>query len=71
MSYKEKLAYHPMITAETVALIDKLLDKSLTKTQLHNRKYYCKKKKDILGVLNLAIAYEITKFSEDVLENER
>ncbi len=57
--YKEILAYQPVVTATVVGIVDSLAEGTMTKEMFHNRKSYCKKKKDLGRLLEYSIAFEI------------
>ena len=60
----EKLAYQPILSANVVNLIQQLQDKTLTNLQFHNKKAYCKRTNNFLGVVELTIAWEIVNMLE-------
>ena len=62
--YTEKLAYQPILSANVVNLIQQLQDKTLTNLQFHNKKAYCKRTNNFLGVVELTIAWEIVNMLE-------
>lgn len=57
--YKDKLAYQPILSANVISLVTQLQEKTLTKLQYHNKKAYCKRKGNLLGLVELTIAWEI------------
>ena len=57
--YKDKLAYQPILSANVILLIAKLQEKTLTNLQYHNKKAYCKRKGNLLGLVELVIAWEV------------
>ena len=57
--YKDKLAYQPTLSANVISLVTQLQEKTLTNLQYHNKKAYCKRKKDLLGLVELTTAWEI------------
>lgn len=59
--YKDKLAYQPILSANVISLVQQLQDKSLTNSQYHNKKAYCKRTGNILGLVELTIAWEISQ----------
>lgn len=59
--YKDKLTYQPILSANVISLIVQLQDKSLTNLQYHNRKAYCKRTGNLLGLVELTIAWEISQ----------
>jgi hypothetical protein len=61
MSELKKLTFQPTIDAEVITILDKLVAGDLTLPQLHNRKAYFKRKKNICQVLKLTIACELYK----------
>lgn len=62
--YKDKLAYQPILSANVISLITQLQDKSLTNLQYHNKKAYCKRTGNLLGLVELTIAWEISQAKE-------
>ena len=64
--YEERLVvqnFNPL-DDEVRNVVSKLKSGSLTKLQFHSKKKYLKNKGDLLGVLKLAIAWEIVAFEE-------
>lgn len=59
--YKDKLAYQPILSANVISLITKLQDKTLTNLQYHNKKAYCKRTGNLLGLVELTIAWEVSQ----------
>ena len=66
MGYKELLAFQPMINTNVIAIVTSLQDKSLTKTNFHNKKAYAKRKGDLVSVLEYTIAFEIYNSLKEV-----
>ena len=59
--YKDKLAYQPILSANVITLVTQLQEKTLTTLQYHNKKAYCKRKGNLLGLVELTIAWEISQ----------
>jgi len=59
--YKDKLAYQPILSANVISLIEQLQDKTLTNLQYHNKKAYCKRQGNLLGLVELTIAWEVSQ----------
>ena len=61
--YKDKLAYQPILSANVISLIKQLQENTLTNLQYHNKKAYCKRKGNLLGLVELTIAWEVTNIN--------
>ncbi len=57
--YKDLLAFQAMLDQETILLVEKLQEGSMTKLQFHSKKKYLKNKGDLCGTLRMVIAWEI------------
>ncbi len=64
MMYKDKLAYQPILSANVISLVSQLQEETLTNLQYHNKKAYCKRKQDLLGLVELTTAWEIVNCLE-------
>ena len=62
--YKTKLDTKRILSDNVIALIEQLQDKTLTNLQYHNKKAYCKRTNNFLGVVELTIAWEIVNMLE-------
>lgn len=62
--YKSKLSFQPILSTNTISIIEALQDGSLTKEQFHNRKAYYKRKGNLITVLEFTIAFEIVNLLE-------
>lgn len=60
------LTEFPEINLESISIAEKLITQEMTILQFHNKKAYLKRKKDLNGVLILAIAYEIYQQFKEV-----
>lgn len=60
--YRSKLSFQPILSTNTVSIIEALQEGSLTKEQFHNRKAYYKRKGDLVTVLEFAVAFEVVSF---------
>lgn len=64
--YEEKLVvqnFNPL-DDEVRSIVKDLQESVLSKLQFHSKKKYLKNKGDLVGVLKLAIAWEIVAFEE-------
>lgn len=60
--YRSKLSFQPILSTNTVSIIEALQEGSLTKEQFHNRKAYYKRKGDLVTVLEFSVAFEVVSF---------
>lgn len=62
--YKDELASKIILSDNVIAFVERLQDKTLTNLQYHNKKAYCKRKKDLLGLVELTTAWAIVNCLE-------
>ena len=62
--YKNSLESKRILSDNVLSLIEQLKDKTLTNLQYHNKKAYCKRTNNFLGVVELTTAWEIVNMLE-------
>lgn len=65
MNYEKDFEHQSMLNPTIRKLVDQLILGSITREQLHSRKYYAKSKKNILAVIEYSTALEIVNMLED------
>ena len=69
--YQDKLKYQPILSANVITLVSQLQDKTLSSLQFHNKKAYCKRQNNLLGLVELTIAWEIYKVNIKEITDEQ
>lgn len=61
MICKDILLTQPMMDSTVIRYINALVSGDMSLQSFHNKKRYCKTKRDLVGILQLTIAYEVYK----------
>lgn len=66
--YKNLLSFHNILSPNVIKYVTLLQNGSLSKSSIHNRKYYSKSKGDLVSVLEYTLALEIVNYLESNIE---